>query len=105
MLQHRPGAGDAAVYGILCALHHYSRSHRADRSVPDIPAGVFVDNFLNAMSLIGRRVQLTSTDLAASAMLAETRPRASKEKQMADPPPYPGPPRWLKVFGIIAVVL
>jgi hypothetical protein len=24
---------------------------------------------------------------------------------MADPPPYPGTPRWVKVLGIIAVVL
>ena len=24
---------------------------------------------------------------------------------MADRPPYPGAPRWVKVFGIVAVVL
>ncbi len=24
---------------------------------------------------------------------------------MADPPPYPGTPRWVKVFGIIVIVL
>lgn len=24
---------------------------------------------------------------------------------MADPPPYPGTPRWVKVFGIIVLVL
>jgi hypothetical protein len=24
---------------------------------------------------------------------------------MADPPPYPGIPRWVKVFGIIVIVL
>ena len=24
---------------------------------------------------------------------------------MADPPPYPGTPRWVKVFGIVAIVL
>ena len=24
---------------------------------------------------------------------------------MVDPPPYPGTPRWVKVFGIIALVL
>jgi hypothetical protein len=24
---------------------------------------------------------------------------------MADPPPYPGTPRWVKVFGIIAIVV
>jgi hypothetical protein len=24
---------------------------------------------------------------------------------MADPPPYPGTPRWVKVFGIIGIVL
>lgn len=24
---------------------------------------------------------------------------------MADSPPYPGPPRWVKVFGIIALVV
>ncbi|PAQ09583.1 hypothetical protein CIT26_12845 [Mesorhizobium temperatum] len=24
---------------------------------------------------------------------------------MADPPPYPGAPRWVKVSGIIAIVL
>ena len=24
---------------------------------------------------------------------------------MADPPPYPGTPRWVKVFGIIAFVV
>ena len=23
---------------------------------------------------------------------------------MADPPPYPGTPRWVKVFGIIVIV-
>ena len=24
---------------------------------------------------------------------------------MADPPPYPGAPRWVKVFGIIVIVV
>lgn len=24
---------------------------------------------------------------------------------MADPPPYPGPPRWVKVLGTILIVL
>ncbi len=24
---------------------------------------------------------------------------------MADPPPYPGAPRWVKVFGIVFIVL
>ena len=24
---------------------------------------------------------------------------------MADPPPYPGTPRWVKVFGIIVIVV
>ncbi len=24
---------------------------------------------------------------------------------MADPPPYPGTPRWVKVFGIIGIVV
>ena len=24
---------------------------------------------------------------------------------MADPPPYPGAPRWVKIAGIIAVIL
>ena len=24
---------------------------------------------------------------------------------MADPPPYPGTPRWVKVFGIIVIAL
>ncbi|RWQ87139.1 MAG: hypothetical protein EOS85_06850 [Mesorhizobium sp.] len=24
---------------------------------------------------------------------------------MADPPPYPGAPRWVKVWGIIAMIL
>jgi hypothetical protein len=24
---------------------------------------------------------------------------------MADPPPYPGTPRWVKVFGIIVLVV
>jgi hypothetical protein len=28
-----------------------------------------------------------------------------EETHMADPPPYPGTPRWVKVFGIIAVVV
>ena len=25
--------------------------------------------------------------------------------RMADPPPYPGTPRWVKVFGIVAIVV
>jgi hypothetical protein len=36
-------------------------------------------------------------------------PCATEETQVADPmahsPPYPGTPRWVKVFGIIAIVL
>jgi len=44
-------------------------------------------------------------DLEASVTQAETQPRASEEKQMADPFPYPGTPRWVKVFGIIAIGL
>ncbi len=28
-----------------------------------------------------------------------------EETQMADPPPYPGTPRWVKVFGIIVIVV
>lgn len=34
--------------------------------------------------------------------------RSTEEMQMADPPPsppYPGAPRWVKVSGIIAIVL
>jgi hypothetical protein len=27
-----------------------------------------------------------------------------EETHMADPPPYPGTPRWVKVFGIIVIV-
>jgi len=33
-------------------------------------------------------------------------PRATEEDtHMADPPPYPGIPRWVKVSGIIVIVL
>ncbi len=28
-----------------------------------------------------------------------------EENHMADPPPYPGTPRWVKVFGIIVIVV
>ena len=28
-----------------------------------------------------------------------------EETHMADPPPYPGTPRWVKVFGIVLVVV
>jgi hypothetical protein len=28
-----------------------------------------------------------------------------EDTHMTDPPPYPGTPRWVKVFGIIAVVV
>lgn len=32
--------------------------------------------------------------------------RATEEDtHMADPPPYPGTPRWVKVFGIIVIVV
>ena len=30
---------------------------------------------------------------------------AREETRVADRPPYPGAPRWVKVFGIVAVVL
>jgi hypothetical protein len=29
----------------------------------------------------------------------------SEETHMADRPPYPGTPRWVKVFGIIVIVV
>jgi hypothetical protein len=32
-------------------------------------------------------------------------PRATEDTHMADLPPYPGTPRWVKVFGIIALVV
>ncbi|RWF78222.1 MAG: hypothetical protein EOS26_06035 [Mesorhizobium sp.] len=31
--------------------------------------------------------------------------RATQETHMADPPDYPGIPRWVKVSGIIVIVL
>ena len=31
--------------------------------------------------------------------------RRGEETYMADPPPYPGTPRWVKVFGIIVIAL
>lgn len=30
---------------------------------------------------------------------------ATEETHMAEPPPYPGAPRWVKVFGLIAIIL
>ncbi len=41
--------------------------------------------------------------LEASEVQAETQPRATEATHMADPPPYPGTPRWVKVFGTIAI--
>ena len=38
-------------------------------------------------------------------MQAETQPRATEETHMADPPPYPGTPRWVKVSGMVVGVL
>jgi hypothetical protein len=35
-------------------------------------------------------------------MIVTTR---NREVQMADPPPYPGTPRWVKISGIIAITL
>jgi len=31
--------------------------------------------------------------------------RVTEETDMADLPPYPGTPRWVKVFGIIVLVV
>lgn len=38
-------------------------------------------------------------------MQAERHQRATEQTQMADLPPYPGAPRWVKVAGIIAIIL
>ncbi|TIP87842.1 MAG: hypothetical protein E5X63_07870 [Mesorhizobium sp.] len=32
-------------------------------------------------------------------------PRATQETHMADPPDYPGTPRWVKISGIIVVLV
>jgi hypothetical protein len=37
--------------------------------------------------------------------LFETLTTTREERHMADLPPYPGTPRWVKVFGIIALVM
>jgi hypothetical protein len=38
-------------------------------------------------------------------MQAESQPRATDQALRADPPPYPGTPRWVKVSGFVAGVL
>ena len=44
-----------------------------------------------------------SMDLETSVRQAEAQPRTTVgETRMADPPPYPGTPHWVKVSGIIA---
>ena len=38
-------------------------------------------------------------------MQAEAQPGATEDTHMANPPPYPGTPRWVKVSGIVVGVL
>jgi hypothetical protein len=38
-------------------------------------------------------------------MQPEMNPRETEEPHRAGPPAYPGTPRWVKVFGITAIVL
>jgi hypothetical protein len=44
-------------------------------------------------------------DSTASAMQAEARLDMMKDPKTADLPPYPGTPRWVKVFGVIVIGL
>jgi hypothetical protein len=73
-------------------LHHHSGSSRADRPVQDIPAGLFSKNNLNPAAL-----SLTPSSLRQL--------RAMGKTHMADPPPYPETPRWVRVSGIAVGIL
>jgi len=76
----------------LANHHHCWRSSRADCPLPDIPAFLFVDGFPDAVFDIVQSVQLKRS-MDSEASLAEGYQ------------PSHGTPRWVKVFGIVVIIL
>jgi hypothetical protein len=69
-----------------------SRSIRADCSIPHIRADVFVDKTLGPMSVTERLIDFGDRLIWRQAAMLRDRGSTGS------------PPRWVKVFGIIAIV-
>lgn len=90
LLEHRSGAGDATV-NLPFGHIHYSRTNQPECPVTDIGAGLFVDGFRTPCLLSYAAPAFTNCEEEAT--------------RMADPPTYPGAPRWLWMFGAAASVV
>jgi uncharacterized membrane protein len=69
------------------------------------PSGAPLHPWWGLFQWILLTVWLPCTVVLALRMLRVARAGERRTRTMADSPPYPGTPRWVKVFGIIALVV